>query len=132
MATDKEIEQEIQDKGLNAPRVTLDSIEDKIITEDYHVFPGTTVTVCALTLRNGYVVIGHSAAASPKNFDEELGKKIARQKCIDEMWALEGYLLKEDLSREEVYFIPDPARMDGWKRVGKEEYQEFMKNKEQN
>lgn len=98
MATDHEIEQEIKDKGLTAPRVTLESLEDKILTEQYYVFPGTTVTVAALTLKNGFVVVGHSAAASPKNFDAELGQKIARQKAVDEMWALEGYLLRENLS----------------------------------
>lgn len=95
---DKQIEQEIQDKGLNAPRVTMQGIEDKVLTEQYHVFEGTTVTVCALTMKNGFAVVGHSASASPENFDAELGKKIARQKAIDQVWALEGYLLKENLS----------------------------------
>lgn len=36
--------------------------------EAYYVFPGTTLTVCALTLRNGFQVVGESAAASPENF----------------------------------------------------------------
>lgn len=94
-----EIEQEIQRKGLNAPRLTPQHIDDQIVAEAYHVFPGTTLTVCALTLRNGYQVTGESAAAaSPANFDEEIGRKIARDNARGKIWALEGYLLRTKLA----------------------------------
>ena len=73
-----EIEAEIQAKGLNAPRLTPDLIDAAIKSEQYHVFPGTTMTVCALTLQNDYIVTGESAAASPENFDAAIGRKIAR------------------------------------------------------
>lgn len=93
-----EIEQEIQDKGLNAPRLSPEKIDAAIADEAYHVFPGTTLTVCCLTLRNGFAVVGESAAASPANFDEALGRKIARQHARDKIWALEGYALREKLA----------------------------------
>jgi len=96
--SEKEIEQEIQDKGLNAPRLTPDAIDSVIAGEQYHVFDGTTLTVCCLTLKNGFTVTGESAAASPENFDEEVGRKIARQNAREKIWALEGYLLKQRLS----------------------------------
>jgi len=88
------IEAEIQAKGLNAPRLTPADIDAQIVSEAFYVFPGTTLTVCALTLRNGYHVIGESAAASPANFDVALGQKIARERARDKIWALEGYLLR--------------------------------------
>lgn len=91
------IENEIQAKGLNAPRLTPDDIEAAIASEQYHVFAGTTLTVCCLTLKNGYTVTGESAAASPENFDAEIGGKIARQNAREKIWALEGYLLKQRL-----------------------------------
>ena len=97
---DNKIEQEIQNKGLNAPRVTSNSIQEKIEKVDYYHFPGTTVTICLLTMKNGFSVVGESAAASPENFDEELGKHIAHAHAHDKLWALEGYLLKEQLSKE--------------------------------
>lgn len=97
---EQQIEKEIQEKGLNAPRLTPDKIDAVISGEDYHVFPGTTLTVCCLTLRNGFTVTGESAAASPENFDAEIGRKIARQNARDKIWALEGYLLKELLSKQ--------------------------------
>ena len=92
------IEAEIQRKNLNAPRLTPAMIDDTIVGEAYYVFPGTTLTICALTLRNGYLVTGESAAASPANFDAELGQKIARDNARNKIWALEGYLLRTQLA----------------------------------
>jgi len=93
-----QIESEIQAKGLNAPRLTPDLIDAAIVSEQYHVFAGTTMTVCALSLRNGYIVTGESAAASPENFDQAIGRKIARDNARNKIWALEGYLLREKLA----------------------------------
>lgn len=93
-----QIEVEIQAKGLNAPRLNPTMMDGVIASEQYHVFPGTTMTVCALTLRNGYIVTGESAAASPENFDKEIGRKIARANARNKIWALEGYLLREKLA----------------------------------
>jgi hypothetical protein len=98
MARDEQaIENEIQSKGLNAPRLSPAMIDAAIVGEDYHVFPGTTMTVCALKLKNGFLVIGESAAASPENFDKEIGRKIARDNARNKIWALEGYLLRNQL-----------------------------------
>ena len=96
MEEDK-LEQEIQDKGLNAPRLTPALIDETIVDEAYQIFPGTTTTICRLTLRNGYSTIGESAALSLANFDEEIGRKVARENARDKIWALEGYLLKDKL-----------------------------------
>lgn len=96
--SEQEIEKEIQAKGLNAPRLTPDLIDSVIVSEQYHVFHGTTMTVCALTLKNGYVVTGESAAASPENFDEAIGRKIARENARSKIWELEGYLLRSKLT----------------------------------
>ena len=62
------------------------------------MFPGTTLTICALTLRNGFQVTGESAAASPANFDADMGRKIARTNARNKIWALEGYLLRSKLA----------------------------------
>jgi len=92
------IENEIKAKGLNAPRLNPAHIDEQIVGEDYYIFPGTTLTVCALMLRNGFLVTGESAAASPENFDVEIGRKIARSNAREKIWALEGYLLRSKLS----------------------------------
>ena len=95
------IEEMIQEKGLTAPRVTPERLEEVILTEQYHVFPGTTFTACLLTLKNGYTVIGESACASPENFDADIGRKIARANAKNKIWALEGYLLRDKISNGE-------------------------------
>lgn len=97
-ATEAAVEAELKTKGLKGPRLTPELIDATIVAEDYHVFPGTTITVCALTLRNGYVVVGESAAASPENFDREIGQRIARDNARNRIWGLEGYLLLEKLN----------------------------------
>jgi len=98
MNSEQQIENEIQAKGLNAPRLTPALIDAQITGEAYHVFPGTTLTVCALTMQNGFHVVGESAAASPQNFNEEIGRKIAREKAREKIWALEGYALRNRIA----------------------------------
>lgn len=95
--SEQSVEQEIQAKGLIAPRVTPERIDQVIVAQDYYVFPGTTLTICLLTLANGFTVTGESACASPENFDAELGRKIARENAKQKIWALEGYVLRERL-----------------------------------
>ena len=91
------IEQEIQKKGLTAPRLTPDLIDSTIVDEDYFVFEGSCLTVCCLTLKNGFTVEGSSACASPENFNLDIGRTIARENAREKIWVLEGYLLKQRL-----------------------------------
>ena len=97
MSNDQAIEAEIIAKGLTAPRVTPALIEEVCGQVQYHVFPGTMLTVCCITLRNGFTVTGESACASPENFNAELGQKIALGNAKQKIWGLEGYLLREQL-----------------------------------
>ena len=117
--TDQTIEQEIQAKGLTAPRVTPADIEANIESAFYFtasngvigantaingpVLPALTLlTFCVLVLKNGFTVTGESACASPENFDPEIGRKIARQNATQKIWPLMGYELKERLFQTQV------------------------------
>jgi hypothetical protein len=79
----------------NMKRTDAD-IDAVIHDEAYYVFPGTTVTVCCLTLKNGFSVIGESACISFDYFDREIGQKIARENARQKIWALEGYRIKSE------------------------------------
>lgn len=81
-----------------APRVTLESMENKILEKNYLRPHGTHLTICVLTMENGFYVVGESAPASPENFDEELGRKFAYENAIRQLWKLEGYALREKLA----------------------------------
>jgi hypothetical protein len=105
---EQEIEKEIQAKGKTAPRLTPDHINAQIAAEcwgrasELFAMPYSEslkcLTICVLTLRNGYTIIGKSACASPENYDAELGGKIAREDARKQIWALEGYLLRSKLA----------------------------------
>jgi hypothetical protein len=110
--TDESVEQEIQRKGLTAARITPQHVED-VISEEVYIVPAQAVhdrgaqvasnsplrllTICILVLKNGFTVTGESACASAANFDEALGRRIARDNAKQKIWALEGYLLREKL-----------------------------------
>ena len=123
---DQTIEQEIQAKGLTAPRVTPTDIDANIASEHYFSagdgFAGAMtvdpdfiarsdndrvvappvqldlLTFCVLIMRNGFTVTGESACASPENFDAALGRKIARQNAVAKIWPLMGYALRSKLA----------------------------------
>jgi len=101
MNDEEKLEKEIQEKGLTAPRITPDYIKKIIKEVDYYVFPNSLLTVCCMTLNNGFNVTGTSACVSKENFDKEIGQKVAYKKAFDEIWQLEGYLLKQFLFEEE-------------------------------
>lgn len=98
--TEEQREADLQAKGLNDYRLNPVLIESLIVKEDYWRVPDTFTIVAALTLKNGFTVVGKSAPASPCNFDEAEGRKIARQRAKEEIWPLEGYLLKQRLTEE--------------------------------
>ena len=72
-------------------KLTLDYIKSLIVNAEYQRF-GDTLTVCVLTLRNGFTVTGESACISKAIFDAEIGQKVAYDNAVDKIWQLEGYL----------------------------------------
>lgn len=123
---DQEIEQKLQAQSV-APRVTPADVEQDVAEEHYFtaeqgVYAAALdralaqsgiihaedaappagslarLTFCVLVLRNGFVVTGESACASPENFDPEIGRQIARQNAVAKIWPLLGYQLRTKLA----------------------------------
>jgi|GEM_PF-820015 len=111
------LKQEIAAKAV-APHVTPEDIENAIVQEHYivpdedvmpevfepssaKVFPMAAslklLTICVLVLRNGFTVTGTSACASPDNFDADIGRRVARQDAVRQVWPLLGYALRDRL-----------------------------------
>ncbi len=111
--------------GATAPRVTLESMKDKIaylayltaadaisctgdcegesLVIEIHPTSGLPteldlLTLCIITMQNGFTVIGKSAPASAANFDPEKGRLFAYEDAIRQLWPLEGYALREKLA----------------------------------
>jgi hypothetical protein len=87
-----------------APKVTLQDVEDAIIGETYTLLPNGRTTVCQLTLfdngDSGFTVEGQSACVSKANYNEELGNKFARERAIEKVWMVLGYGLAKELKRQ--------------------------------
>lgn len=119
---DKSIEQEIQDKGLTAPRVLLADIEASIASEHFFTaqegvwgaHPGFDpqpapceelglVTICVLVLTNGHRIVGvNGGPVVAANFDADIGRKLARQNAFDQVWPLLGFRLRDTLAVQDV------------------------------
>lgn len=134
----QQIENEIQAKGLTAPRVTPAEIQAEIVgcffftakdavkvtePDDFRYFSAEPqlklLTFCVLVLANGFTVTGESACASPENFDAELGQKIARQNAEAKIWPLLGFRLRDKLAAGKVDGVDGDARdpigkLDEW------------------
>ena len=108
---------EIAGEKATAPRVTLADLESKIVRT---VFinagaaarkmdiptdaPGQDtldlLTICIITMKNGFRQIGKAAPADPRNFDRRIGERYAYEDAFKGLWHLEGYLLCEKLATE--------------------------------
>lgn len=124
--TEMTIEQEIQAKADKGPRVTPAALQAEIASVHYFTgFDGAAgaaynkaspdgvlrefsfeappalslLTFCVLVLRNGFTVIGHSACASPENYNAEIGQRIARENADRQIWPLLGFRLRDELAR---------------------------------
>ena len=99
--SDKAIEQEIQAKGLTAPRVTLADLEANIVDTEIlkHVSKtGQVLRFAILTTASGFAVVGKPAVAvSAANDNAEIGQNIAIDNAKTELWPLMGYALKQHL-----------------------------------
>jgi len=85
-----------------SPTVTEEYLKEIVQGEQY--FTTGKTTICVLTLKNDFEVVGTSAPVSRENFDKEIGEKYAYEKAFQKLWELEGYLLQERLywkSKEE-------------------------------
>jgi len=80
-----------------APRVTEQQIKDRIARVHYlrdrDLFG--TMTICTITMENGWRVAGTSACVAEDNYNKEIGDRIAYDNAFRQLWALEGYLLAE-------------------------------------
>lgn len=90
-----------------APRVSKVMV-DANVKKVEHIYHGL-LTICVITLQNGFTVTGESACASPENYRKETGEKISYENAYDKIWALMGYELKNKLAMIEAAGTPTGA-----------------------
>lgn len=97
-----------------APRVSLADIEAAILQRhemsgaqavhgNFAVnygppHPLALLSICILVMKNGFTVIGKSAPASAENFNADLGRKLAYEDAVRQLWPLMGWALRDRLA----------------------------------
>lgn len=77
-----------------ASRVTPEFIESRIVDKVWTRF-SPTVTICNITLDNGYSVRGESACVNPENYNQEIGERVSYDNAFQKLWPLFGFWLAE-------------------------------------
>lgn len=97
MLNDQQLDAAI--KACPAERVTKEYIESRVKETTFTRF-SETVTICQITLDNGYSVRGESACVNPENYNQEIGERIAHDNAFNKLWPMFGFLLAEKNLRE--------------------------------
>ncbi len=85
----------------NPPKKTdidITGMSKKIKEVLYTTVPNSTLTLCFLYMKNGYVVWGKSVCVDASKFNAAIGEKYAYEDALNNLWPLEGYLLAEQLT----------------------------------
>ena len=93
MISNEELAKAIE--SMPGEKVTPDYMKSRIKSIEFSTLPKSTVTLCNITLDNGYSVRGESACVDPANFNREIGEKIAHDNAFNKLWPLFGFLLAE-------------------------------------
>lgn len=94
MLNDQELDAKLA--AQTRPRITLERINSRIDKTEF-IYHGL-LTICVITLVNGFTVTGESACVDAGNYDPAIGGRIAKDNAFQKIWPLEGYLLAEALS----------------------------------
>ena len=89
------------------PKVVPDDLENEIAMTSYinagHATDSAAssslrcLTICILTLKNGFTVLGQSACVDRRNYDKALGEGYARADAVKKLWPLLGFRLADKL-----------------------------------
>lgn len=88
-------------------KVTEGDLENEILGTDFlnvgqavgaiSGHPLHNLTLCFLTLKNGYTVMGQSACVDSKNYRKDIGEQYARIDAVKKLWPLLGFRLADKL-----------------------------------
>jgi hypothetical protein len=114
------LEQAIRESGADkGPRVRLEDVLAHIKSEHFFTAaegvdmadpnmtdaqmpqPLKRLTICVLVLQNDFTVTGISPCVSTENFNAEIGRRLARERAVDQVWMLLGYELRNQVYRTE-------------------------------
>lgn len=87
--------------------LTMKDCENLIERAEYWQPFGSRCMVCAVTLSNGFVVVGRSFTLNPANWNHEQAKAKAYENARDQIWPLMMFALMPELSDPMPPFSPE-------------------------
>lgn len=79
-------------------RLTEEQIIAKIVDTQYVHTDKTTI--CIMKLVNGFEIIGKAGVIDDRMNDPKIGQKVARDRAIQQIWLVEGYLVQQEFYEE--------------------------------
>lgn len=102
-SNDLEVEERINELGLNALRVTLTNLKDtikKIEIIRHKTESGSYLRFGIITMTNGFTVTGRpSVSVSAENDNDEIGTRIAIENAIHNLWQFVGYSMVDSKNK---------------------------------
>ena len=72
-------------------KLTEDDIKARIIDAEFFHVDGMTTTLCLVKTIGDFVITGTSACIDPTEFDAAVGRELAYEDALRQLWDLEGY-----------------------------------------
>ena len=72
-------------------KLSEEQIKSVIVLDEY-VKMGKKTVICLATLKNGFELVGVGSCVDPANFDFEIGKKIAFEDIVKQIWKWDSIL----------------------------------------
>lgn len=60
------------------------------------------LTLCIVTLNNGFTIVGKSACADPANYDAGVGRAMALRDAKNQIYPYLGFLVKQDMYEDQL------------------------------
>lgn len=81
-------------------KLTREYLLDRVSDTQFFRVGNTTTTICALTLDDGFVVVGSSECIDPDEFNKKIGEGLAFEDALKKLWSPLGYAAQLGLNKE--------------------------------
>lgn len=80
-------------------RITIEMAEQQIRDVTYTTLPDGRTTICQLTLKSGFTVLGKSSCVAVVNYNPEIGQGVSYGDALDRLLELEAYRLMHEAAQ---------------------------------
>ena len=90
----KLIERIKEELKVNNNKISQGFIELESSRASKQFFCTNNTVICVMRLDSGHEVVAYAQVLDEKNFNEDVGKRVAADKCKDKLWELFGNIAK--------------------------------------